>query len=101
MFVGYGLDELEILEYVILKAKGLRSGPHFILQSFFSHELDLANSLADYYKNECGVLLIPFQRDLRDHEQLIDVIESFARDLKVGPMLNQERRVRMDEFFNG
>ncbi len=46
LFIGYGLDELEILEYVILKA-GRPAGTtnreprHYILQGFFSHEAAL------------------------------------------------------------
>jgi hypothetical protein len=54
LFVGYGLEELEILEYVILKAGQAReSRPtearHFLLQGFFSHEKLLYRSLSDYY----------------------------------------------------
>jgi hypothetical protein len=43
LFVGYGLDDLEILEYVVQKARqqsssGLPQARHFMLQGFFAHE---------------------------------------------------------------
>lgn len=102
LFIGYGLDELEILEYVILK-KGKRNAEsqqqapkHFILQPFFSHERDVASGIANYFKNQCGVTLIPFLRDTNNYAQLIDVIEYFAREIPVATMLNVERRTYMD-----
>jgi hypothetical protein len=63
LFVGYGLEELEILEYVIGKARlmaepGKTEIRHFLLQGFFSHEEELARSLSNYYA-ECGIQLIP------------------------------------------
>src|SRR5580704_15549395 len=47
LFVGYGLDELEVLEYVIGKARltgepGHREMRHFLLQGFSSHEHEVA-----------------------------------------------------------
>ena len=50
LFVGYGLEELEILEYVIGKGRlieelGSREMRHFLLQGFFRHEEELARSL--------------------------------------------------------
>jgi hypothetical protein len=81
LFVGYGLEELEILEYVIGKARlvaepGNTEMRHFLLQGFFSHEQELARSLSNYYA-ECGIELIPFLRDQKDWDQLIDVLAEF------------------------
>jgi hypothetical protein len=104
LFVGYGLDELEILEYVILKArqqfaKGSRVATHFILQPFFSYELEIANAIAAYFKNECGVTLIPYRRDMLDYAQLIEVLEDFAREISASPLLNAERRYAMEQLL--
>lgn len=99
LFVGYGLDELEILEYVILKAKS-RAGPHFILQSFQAHEVDLANHMADYFRHECGVTLIPFLRIGHDYSGLIEVVKHFATNLTVGPVPKLERRFTLDTLLD-
>lgn len=104
LFVGYGLDELEILEYIIMKAKrdlrtSVDAARHFILQPFFSHEAEVAKGISSYFKSQCGVTLLPFLRDKRDFAQLIDVIEYFAQEIPVGPILNIERRNFMDDLL--
>jgi hypothetical protein len=96
LFVGYGLDELEILEYVIQKA---RHGPgggetlrHFMLQGYFTHQLALMRRLEAYYRDECGVQLIPFSLDGRGYDQLIEVLEEFARQIPAtSPLVMQEK----------
>lgn len=105
LFIGYGLDELEILEYVIQKSELENMGrgvtKHFILQPFFSHELDLANDMSDYFKNQCNVTLIPYLRDNKNYAQLIEVIEDFARNISVSPILNIERQNILKRLLNG
>ena len=60
---------------------------HFLLQGFFSHEEELARSLSNYYA-ECGIELIPFLRDQKDWDQLMDVLEEYARVAPAGAPLN-------------
>ena len=104
LFVGYGLAELEILEYVIVKAR-LNSAPaqremrHYLLQGFFSHEQEVARSLIPYYR-ECGIELLPFLRDQLNWNQLIDVLEEFARLSPAGPPLKIQRLLEMKDLLN-
>jgi len=83
LFVGYGLEELEILEYVIQKAgrppnnEGAR---HYILYGLFSHEQQVAQSLSKYYA-EFGIEFLPYLKDNKDWDQLIDVLESYAEKM--------------------
>jgi hypothetical protein len=105
LFVGYGLEELEILEYVIVKARlmgnpGKTEMRHFLLQGFFSHEQALAQSLSNYYA-ECGIELIPFLRDQKDWDQLIDVLEEYARLAPTGAPLNVQVLKEMEALLNG
>lgn len=87
LFIGYGLEELEILEYVIRKAKprqeleAIAEPRHFILQGFFSHEKTLKDHMEGYYRRECGIQLMPFLRDKRDHGQLLYVLDEYARSI--------------------
>ncbi|HEY3778673.1 MAG TPA: SIR2 family protein [Rhizomicrobium sp.] len=96
LFIGYGLEELEILEYVIQKARlppkdGVRESKHFMIQGYFSHEIELMRSMRSYYLNECGIELIGFRRDEKDWEQLAAVLEDFALRIPArDPMLAQE-----------
>ncbi|HEY3489801.1 MAG TPA: SIR2 family protein [Candidatus Deferrimicrobiaceae bacterium] len=106
LFVGYGLEELEILEYVILKARRLSgTGPpeakHFMLQGFFSHEQELMRSLKRYYLEACGIELLPYLRDHRDWRQLLEVLEAFARLVPASdPMVLQDFK-EMENLLDG
>lgn len=82
LFVGYGLEDLEILEYVIQKARvthldGQTEAKHFMLQGYFSHEVGLMRALTQYYR-QCNIQLLPFLRDQKDWAQLVDVLEEYA-----------------------
>lgn len=106
LFVGYGLNELEILEYIILKA-GRRHAPalqeprHYILQGFFSHEEALLRNLRSYYLNECAVQLIPFRRDDKDYRQLLDVLDNFAQKMPAARPLVLQKALEMEDLLNG
>lgn len=105
LFVGYGLEELEILEYVILKARRPSDNKqnetkHYLLQGFYSHEHELMRSLRRYYLEDCGIQLIPFLRDHKDWDQILEVLEDFARDAPASnPLVVQEFK-EMEDLLN-
>ena len=104
LFVGYGLTELEILEYIIVKAKTTNTGrlqpKHFLLHGFYSHERELMVSMRTYYR-ECGIELLPFLRDQEGWAQLINVLESFGDSIPAStPMVSQELW-EMGKLLNG
>ena len=106
LFIGYGHDELEILEYVILKAKRPagtlgREPRHYILQGFFSHEEALIQTLKSYYLSECDIQLLPFRRDDKDWDQLLDIIEDFAQRIPASDPLVLQKRQEMEDLLNG
>jgi hypothetical protein len=99
LFIGYGLEELEILEYIILKARrqantATNEARHYLLQGFFSHEMTLLHNMETYYLRECGIQLIPFLRDQKDRDQLLDVLEDFAQQMPASaPLVLQQEQV--------
>ena len=104
LFVGYGLEELEILEYIVVKARttkkvGLQPN-HFLLQGFFSHEQELMVNMRTYY-HECGIQLMPFLKDHRGWAQLIDVLESFARSVPASTLTVLQQFKEMEALLNG
>jgi hypothetical protein len=105
LFIGYGLDELEILEYVILKARpsSIHSKPevkHHIIQGFYSHQMELVRSLQSYYL-DCGLQLIPFRLDNKDWDQLLEVLEGFALQIPASEPLVLQKAQEMEELLNG
>jgi len=99
LFIGYGLEELEILEYAIGKARSQKFKAeheirHYLLQGFFSHEYEVMKNLKLYYR-ESGIELIPFLRDQKDWDQLIEVLKEFVREAPASEPLKLEERREM------
>lgn len=104
LFIGYGLNELEILEYIVQKgfekrAKSNEVPMHYVLQGFFSHEVGLARSLERYFQ-QFGIGLLPFRRDENNWNQLIEVIDYLAREIPPGPPLALPKRLEMEELLS-
>ena len=104
LFVGYGLEDLEILEYVIQKARmppqqGQAEARHFMLQGYFFHQHELMRSLTQYYR-QCGIQLLVFQRDQKDWSQLIDVLEHYAGVIPATAPLNLQIQADMEELLD-
>lgn len=103
LFVGYGLEDLEILEYVVQKARLPQQrvqteARHFMLQGFFAHQHELMRSLTQYYR-QCGIQLLPFQRDQKDWSQLIDVLENYAGVMPATSPLNLQIQAEMEGYL--
>jgi len=103
LFIGYGLNELEVLEYIIQKGIDLpttKEEPrHYVLQGFFTHELELARSLERYF-NQFGIGLLPFSLDTRNWDQLVEVIDYLAREIPPGPPLALPKRLEMERLLS-
>jgi SIR2-like domain len=104
LFVGYGLEDLEILEHVIQKARllpstGQTEARHFMLQGYFSHERELMKSLSRYYK-QCDIQLLPFLRDKKDWPQLIEVLEKFADAMPAAEPMHLQKLLEMESLLD-
>ena len=106
LFIGYGLEELDILEYVLQKARPsarararAQAPRHFILEGFFDYQAPLVDRLGTYYREECGVELLPFSREQGGRQQLADVIEHLCRKLDIGEQPALDRREDMENLL--
>jgi hypothetical protein len=100
LFVGYGLEDLEILEYVVQKAKqqsssGQPQARHFMLQGFFAHQYELMRSMTQYYA-QCDIELLPFRRDQRDWAQLVEVLDEFGNAMPAKSALGLQKQMDME-----
>ncbi|WP_440224959.1 SIR2 family protein [Dokdonella sp. MW10] len=99
IFMGYGLAELEILEFVM--QKGLpttdhNSKPrHFILMPFEPGEEVRADLLGEYFQS-FGVGLMPYLIENGDHSPIADVLERLADSLPTPrrPEIEIERQLQ-------
>jgi hypothetical protein len=102
LFIGYGLEELEILEYVILKSRDFTTPGveprHFMLQGFFSHERELMIAMRRYYR-ECGIELLPFRKDEKGWDQLVDVLDELGRTIPASSLAVLEELDEMEKLL--
>lgn len=86
LFVGYGLEEDEIVEYILRKIRPggatAASVAHYRLVPRYGHEDLLFSRLAGYYKTHRGVELIGYSIDRRGDRQLLDVISHWSKELR-------------------
>ena len=85
LFLGYGLEEAEILEHILRRGRALGKGDRrrFSLQGFFLSQEPLYRRLRKYYETSFGVHMIGFERDKKDYKALESVIESWADKLEI------------------
>jgi len=109
LFVGYGMEEMDVLEYVLQKSHVYeeqhvsQEAPlprHYLLRGFYSHEQDLLGHLSTYYAEHCGVQLLPFSLDGKDHYQLCTVISDWAKRIKAKPLPPLEKRREFQSLLN-
>lgn len=81
-------------------AQSGRETKHYIIHGFFSHEAELLRSLRSYYL-ECGIHLIPFLRDNKNWDQLLDVLEDFAARVPASEPLALQKAQEMEDLLNG
>lgn len=88
LFIGYGLEEAEILEHILRRADVRAKASvreRFLLQPFFNSEQSLYEQLAKYYNKSFGVHLIGYTRDYKDYQQLEKIMADWAKELEVRP----------------
>ena len=82
LFIGYGVSEFELLDYVI--AKGNISGKprHFILNPYYSEEKKILECDELYFK-KLNINVIPFSKDKLGYNQLIEVLKRWREIVKL------------------
>ena len=85
LFLGYGLEEAEVLEHILRRGEVLRTGERrrFSLQGFFRSQEPLYKELYRYYETSFGVHLVGFERDKENYNALESIIKSWVLGLKI------------------
>ncbi len=86
LFLGYGLAEEEILEYVLRKStpeqKATNERKHFWLYPRMARDNAAYSHLEAYFSNNFGVELVDFNIDKIGNDQLAEVILEWTKQLK-------------------
>lgn len=85
LFLGYGLEEAEVLEQILRRGR-VKSSPErrrFSLQGFFRSQAPLYQNLHGYYENSFGVHLLGFERDRENYRCQERIIKSWVSQIEV------------------
>ncbi|MBW6498934.1 MAG: SIR2 family protein [Bacteroidales bacterium] len=84
LFLGYGLEEAEILEHILRRGrvKETADRKRFALQGFFQSQRPLYENLHSYYQKSFGVYLLGFVRDHKDYKCLEGIMKSWAEQIE-------------------
>jgi hypothetical protein len=83
LFVGYGLDELEVLEFMAAKTGLDNSNPtrkRFLLFPLYKGEENILRNEKSYF-DSFGIDVIAFQKDQSGYDQLIEVIKAWSNEI--------------------
>lgn len=102
LFIGYGLEEAEILEHILRRGgvKNTKVRKRFALQGFFLSQDPLYRKLHDYYRKSFGVHLVGFVRDHKDYGQLDLIAKTWTEQIEVRPPALAEDLEYMDEVLD-
>ena len=87
LFIGYGLEEAEILEH-ILRHGDISAGDErkrFALQGYYRSQQPLYENLHNYYRQSFGVHVIGFVRDHKDYRQQEAIFADWGPKIAVNP----------------
>lgn len=79
LFVGYGLEEFEVLDFLISKADAKPKGNvlrHFILLGLFKGDENILSHESNYYR-QIGIKVKAFQKDSLGYNQLYEVLKDW------------------------
>lgn len=85
VFLGYGLEESEILEHILRRGRVKETGDRrrFAVQGFFRSQQPLYEKLHNYYEKSFGVHLLGFVRDHEDYSGLETTVKSWVSQIEI------------------
>ena len=101
LFIGYGLEEAEILEHILRRgaAKLTKDRRRFALQGYFIGQDPLYKNLHQYYEKSFGVHLIGFVRDHKDFNQQEHIMKTWASQIQIKKPTLDTDIARMNEVL--
>jgi hypothetical protein len=100
LFVGYGLAELEILDYIIRSNDSLQSDiaepRHFLLYAHRSTESVQTGFMEDFFREQCGVRVIKYCIDAKGYQEVVEVFKDWNTDLDVRDPTTLDLQAHLD-----
>ena len=74
IFIGYGLNEFEIIDYMVTKIGGINKTKVYLFEPFCSNQEIVYRSRKSYFET-LNIKLVPYDISEKGYLQLIDVLE--------------------------
>lgn len=106
LFLGYGLEEIEVLEYILRRGgvvgtMGDGRVRRYILQGFFNAEMTLHELLRDYYLESFNTELIGFPKDYKGYAHQIELLASWSKKLRFGGLALADEVAALEDEIRG
>lgn len=102
LFVGYGLAELEVLDHIIRSNDLLKVGVveprHYILYAYRSTESVQTQFIERFFREQCGVQVIPYCIDAKGYQELVEVFRSWCPELDVRDPTILDLQAHLDRY---
>jgi hypothetical protein len=102
LFVGYGMNEFELLDFLIAKFDSAKEKElkHFILRPFFRGEENILEFEESYY-NPMGIRVLGYEKDEKGYHQLYEIIKEWNSEIsQVSRYLYNSYRIIDDAIEN-
>lgn len=101
LFIGYGLEEVEILEHILRRGtvESTTDRRRFALQGYFKNQNPLYENLYKYYSRSFGVHLIGFVRDHEDYKQQEIILKNWVPQIQIKKPPLADDIARIDEVL--
>lgn len=97
LFLGYGISEFELLDYVITKTSS--KNRHYLLNGYFKDEKILLNYDKVYY-DRLGINIIPYSKDEHGYEQQEEIIKKWKEEVYIRRNITDKEFKEMEIFFD-
>lgn len=103
LFVGYGLAELEVLDYIIRSNESLRTGKaeprHFLLYPMRSTESAQTRFIEHFFRDQCGVHVISYCIDEKGYSEVVEVFKRWNSELDIRDPTILDLQMRLDGYI--
>ncbi|MGO9378646.1 MAG: SIR2 family protein [Dissulfurispiraceae bacterium] len=82
LFLGYGVAEFEILDFMLRESPRSPAPRHFMLSAFYSGEENILGYEQIYY-NDLGINILGYEKDTNGYNQLVEIIRHWNQEINL------------------
>ncbi len=104
LFLGYGLEEFEVLDFLLQKHNDSPTNNLYLLKGSFKSDGKIIGLEKEYYKNNLNITTIDFSLDNKGYKQQIEIIKTWSQEVqrvssvKTGDFVPSETVLKMKKL---